>query len=149
MKKFIKLTSLLLIFCLCLNFVACSSYGKLERAFTNEGYKVSQSLDDVADAIKEELEKENLAITLHGLEKKDGLKSDLVIIIEFKSTEELVKAYRESASLEGILTDIKDSEKIKEVYDNLVEAGFANGNCLVFSVNPLNRSSVCEIVKGA
>lgn len=149
MKKLIKLTSLILILSLCLTAVACSSYGKLEKAFTNEGYTVSQSLDDMADTIKGELEKEDLAITLHGLEKKDGLKSDFVLIIEFKSTDELVKAYKESDSLKGVISDIQDSEETKELYNSLVEAGFANGNCLVFSVNPLNRSSVCEIVKGA
>ena len=70
MKKIVKITSLLLVVTtLCLFAMACSSYGKLEKAFLNEGYTVSETLQGLAEDMKNELEKEELEVTIHGFKK--------------------------------------------------------------------------------
>lgn len=149
MKKIMKISALCLALTLCLFAVACSSYNKLEKAFLDKGYQVSQGVEDLASDIETELEQEELAIQIHALKKSSGLTSDVVLIIEFKSTQEMIEACKESDTLKGIVSDISDDASVKEAYDTLVAGGFANGNCIVFSINPLNRSEVCEIVKNA
>ena len=150
MKKIVKITSLLLVVTtLCLFAMACSSYGKLEKAFLDNGYEIVEEIDNDSQALKAELEKDELAVTVHGFKKTGLLTGDLVLVIEFKATDDLVKACKENNTLKGAIQDIKEDEDVKAAYDKLVEEGYAKGNCLVFSFNPLNMSAVKTIVKNA
>ncbi len=149
MKKILKLLSLTLAVALCFSMTACSSYGKLEKAFLDKGYTVSQGVEDVATSIESELEKEELVVEMHGFNKTSSIQSDVVIVLEFNSTDDLVEACKSSDTLSGIISDVSNSEDVKAFYNLLVEEGWANGNCIVFSINPLNRTEVVEIVKNA
>ncbi len=154
MKKFVKIITLCLVLVFTLSLVACgSSYAKLEKAFTKEGYTVSENFSSITNTIKGELEKEELPVELHVLEKEENTSGTFsrqyVVIIEFKTTDDLVNACKESATLKGIVTDASKSEDLKAIYNTLVEKGWANGNCLVYAVNPLGRSEVKKIVKAA
>jgi hypothetical protein len=147
MKKLVQLTSLLLILLLTLTAMGCSSYGKLEKAFLDNGYEIITELEEEAEDIKAELEKEELEVTVHGLTKKDGFKSDIVLILEFKATDDLVQACKENNTLNGLVKDVQEDEDVQAFYDKLVEKGYAKGNCLVVSFNPLSDAST--IVKNA
>ena len=147
MKKIVKITSLLLVLTLCLFAMACSSYGKLERAFEKEGYTVSETMkgimEDYQNSLKEE--GEETPITVHALSK--GI--TVVIIFEFKATDDLKEKYADSATMQGVVEDIKNSEDANAIYDKLVEEGYVNGNCFVFTTNPFAVDAVKNIVKNA
>lgn len=148
MKKLIKLTALLIVSVMAFTLVACSSYGALEKGFTKNGYEISDEVDELTETIKEEAEKEELELTLHAFTKKDGITSDLVIILEFKNTDELSEFVDETDVVDEFIEDLKDDEDAAKIYNKLVEEGYVKGNCLIFNTNPLNRAEVVKIVKG-
>ncbi|MBQ7340377.1 MAG: hypothetical protein IJW43_05955 [Clostridia bacterium] len=146
MKKLVKIITVLLIVVLSLSAVACSTYGKLEKAFTDAGYEVVENQE------AENMEDEEKGITAHYLEKKETLSTIGVIILEFKATDDMIEYYNENEivrdALEAILTD----EDTQDLYQALVDAGIANGNCLVYPATlsaVLAINSVTDIVKNA
>ncbi len=146
MKKLVKIISVLLIVVLSLSAVACSTYGKLEKAFTDAGYVVVENQET------ENMENEEKGITAHYLEKKETISTLGVIILEFKATDDMVEYYNENEividALEAILTD----DDTQDLYQALVDAGFANGNCLVYPATLsaiLAIGSITDIVKNA
>lgn len=151
MKKLAKILTLALVVVLSLTMVACSSYKKVEKALVNIGYAVIES-DDTANNVKEE---SDVAITMHVLSNKDSLKAteiyklNVVMILEFKATDDMIEYYKDSDTMQGFIKDVKDDGTAKEFYDSLVEKGLANGNCLVISTNPIAAEAVMEAVKGA
>lgn len=152
MNKFAKiLTSILLVVVLALTLTGCSSYGKVEKALKNIGYTAIESSDD-ADKIKGESE---IAVTVHALTNKDSLsitevaKINVVVVLEFKETKEMKDFYEDSDTLKGLVKDIKDDGTAEDFYNKLVEKGFAKGNCLIISINPIATSDVCDAIKNA
>lgn len=152
MNKFAKiLTSILLVVVLALTLTGCSSYGKVEKALKNIGYTAIESSDD-ADKIKGESE---IAVTVHALTNKDSLsitevaKINVVVVLEFKETKEMKDFYEDSDTLQGLVKDIKDDGTAEDFYNKLVEKGFAKGNCLIISINPIATSDVCDAIKNA
>ena len=152
MKKLLMtITSIALLLTLSLSLVACSSFGKVEKALEGIGYARIQNSDE-ADDIKEE---SDVAITMHIFSNKDSLslteiaKRNTVLVLEFKTTDEMLEYYKDSATLRGILSDIKEDGSAKEFYDSLVEKGYANGNCLVISSNPISANEVKTAIKNA
>lgn len=126
-------------------FASCSKYGTLEAAFKNAGYEVNTDFDAMSKAIKEELEKKDFAVELHMLTKKGALTS--VLIVEFKSTEELAKAYKESATIQGLVKDISKDENAQAVYNALHEAGYVYANCFAIPLSLLYAKDIRDIVK--
>ena len=57
--------------------------------------------------------------------------------------------YKDSATLQDFISDVKEDGTAEEFYNSLVEKGFANGNCIVISTNPVCLSEICEIIKNA
>ena len=130
MKKFTKLLSLLLVFALALSVVACSSYGKVEKALEDIGYTVVENSD------KEEQYKDDENVTnVHVFEKGTLLGKEYVIVLEFKSTEKLVEYFNESDTLKGLVSDLSKNEDVKAIHAKLEESGLACDNCLVFSLS--------------
>ena len=126
MKKFTKLLSLLLVFALAFSIVACSSYGKVEKAITELGFTV------VENSNQEEQYKDDENVTnVHVFEKATLLGKDYVVVLEFKSTEKMVNYFNESDTLKGLASDISKNEDIKAMHAKLEEVGFACDNCLV------------------
>jgi hypothetical protein len=70
------------------------------------------------------------------------MKMNVVIVFEFKTTDDMMELYKESDTLKGFVSDVKADGTAKEFYDSLVEKGYANGNCMVFSTNPLAADDV-------
>ena len=118
----IRLLALSLLLCMMLTLVSCSSYNKILKNFEDAGYVelTGEEGDDAATAktIKAELEKGELACTVHFLKKENGLK--YAIILEFTSDKELAKAFEEngSATLKGLIEDAQNSP-------------YVNGNCIL------------------
>lgn len=148
MKKMTKLMAILLIVVSALSLVACSSkYGALKSAFEKAEYQENSSFTGVAETIKEELAKEEYAVELHLMTKKsNGLTSAL--IIEFKSTKELVQAYNDNKAIRDLVSDVKNDEDVNKMYNTLVENGYAKGNCLVVPMSVLYYTEITGIVKG-
>ena len=70
MKKFTKLLSLLLVMALAISVVACSSYGKVEKAIEELGFTVVES-----EKQAEEYKDEERITNVHVFEKSVGLTS--------------------------------------------------------------------------
>ncbi len=146
MKKVSKI--FVAVLCVCLSIVtltACSKYNALLKAFEKEGFVVSETLEKNNSKMKEELEKEDLAVELHFLYKDSITSPAAALIIEFKSTKELKEKYNESETLKGFVKDVEKNEDAQAMYDSLVKAGYANGNCLIVPL--LGGKTVTDIVK--
>lgn len=123
--------------------VSCNKYPSLKKAFEKEGYKESSTVEGIFADVKTALEKDELSVNLHVM--VNGLKSAL--IIEFKATEDMKKAYDDSATLQGALKDISENKDAQAFVDALENAGYAKGNCLVVPILPLYNDEITSIVK--
>lgn len=149
MKKLTKIVSLALVLVMAVMMLAScggSKYPAIEKAFVDAGYENNTTFTGVMNTIKEELAKEEYAVELHMLTKKsNGLTS--AIVIEFKSTKELVEYYESSATVQGLIKDVSENEDVNKMYNALVNAGYANGNCLVVPAGILYINEITNIVK--
>lgn len=147
MKKSLKVLSLVLVLVMAvLSLASCSKYSALKSAFENAGYKENTALENTAQEIKEELEKDELVVNLHLMTKEsNGLTSAL--IVEFKSTEDMKKAYDDSETIKGLVKDISSNEDAKAFQEALENAGYAKGNCLVIPLSILHINEITNIVK--
>ena len=136
MKKLGKVLVSVLCLALCVfTLVGCNSYGSVLKAFEEEGFKESETVSNIFTDITKDLEKDEIVMTPHALTK--GL-TCTVLIIEFKSTDDMKKAVEESATLKGLLKDLSESDYI-------------NGNCMfvpVLCVSPTAKDAL-EIFKNA
>ena len=149
MKKLTKIVSPALLLGMAVMMLAScggSKYPAIEKAFVDAGYENNTTFTGVMNTIKEELAKEEYAVELHMLTKKsNGLTS--AIVIEFKSTKELVEYYESSATVQGLIKDVCENEDVNKMYNALVNAGYANGNCLVVPASILYINEITNIVK--
>ncbi len=147
MKIFVKvMTAVVLVTVLVVSLVSCGSkYADIRSAFEKAGYTENQTLEGLSQTIKQELDKKEFAVEIHLLSK--GLTSALVV--EFKSTQEMVEAYESSETIKGFVKDISDSEDINAVYNSLKDAGYAKDNCLVIPLSILSVNEITNIVKSA
>lgn len=147
MKNLTRVLALvLLVAAMATMLVSCSKYPSLKKAFEKEGYKENTALENVSTKIKEELEKDDLAVTLHLLTKEsNGLTS--VLIVEFKATEDMKKAYDDSATIQGLVKDVSSNEDAQAFADALENAGYAKGNCLAIPLSVLYINEITNIVK--
>ena len=148
MKKSLKVLSLVLVLVMAvLTLASCSQYNALKSAFEKNDYEENTDLEATTKAIKEELEKDDLAVTLHLMTKKKTLTSAL--IIEFKSTEDMKKAIDDCETVKGFIKDVSSNEDVKEFQKSLEDAGYAKGNCLVLPLTIARAKEIKDIVKGA
>ncbi|MBO5525514.1 MAG: hypothetical protein J5993_02060 [Clostridia bacterium] len=117
MKKITKITAILAaLLCALVALCACSNYGSVRKAFEKAGYAEDQSIQEYqgryGDLLTEENEKgEKVTVaTLHVLSK--GLLGGTVVIIEFQSTKKMQEKYNESATLQGLITDLQKSDYV-------------------------------------
>ena len=159
MKKMTKLMAILLVVVSALSLVACSKYGALKSTFEKNGYTESQDVESWNKRITAEIkgdEDKDMVTTVHVFYKKtdkdttigDLLTRNVILVLEFKATDDMLEFYNESATAQGAVKDIQKSEDAKAFYNALVEAGYANGNCLVLAIG-LDTASVREMVKKA
>ena len=154
MKKIIMaLSSIAIILVLSLSLIACSSYGKIEKALEKIGYAKIESSQEAEDMEKES----DVAVKMYVFSNKDSLglteigKLNTVIVMEFSSTDKMKDYYKDSDTLQGLVKDVKEDGSAKEFYDSLVEKGYANGNCLVISItlSSASANAVKDAVKNA
>ena len=147
MKKFVKLTALL-VAVLAMTFVltACgSSFKKVEKALEGIGYEKIES----TSAANEYTQDTDVAVDATCFKKIDGINTNMVIVLEFKATEDMKEFYADSDAFRGLIKDIKDDGTAEEFHSELEKAGLAKGNCLVFSVNPMEYNAVTNAIKNA
>ena len=154
MKKSIRLLTFLLILTIAITLVGCSTFNKVDKALTEIGYEKIESNDDAKDT-KKDAEESEYSITVHVYSNKNNvsfaeiLKVNTVMVFEFKATQDMKDYYEESDTLQGFIRDIEEDGSAEEFYNKLVEKGYANGNCLVISTNPISADAVKTAVKGA
>lgn len=139
MKKFVK-TGLMVALCLVamLSFTACSKFGSVKKAFEKEGYTYSTETNDNVTKIQDELKREDgstIELTPHLFTKVDGLKSMLVIVLEFKAEKDIDEALEDSATLKGLIKDAQKSDCV-------------NGNCVCVPIG-FDAANALEIFKNA
>ena len=141
MKKLTRVLALVLLVAAAATLlVSCNKYPALKKAFEKEGYTESSTMEGIFSDVKKALEKEELSVNLHVM-TKGGVNSAL--IIEFKATEDMKKAYDDSATIQGLIKDVSANEDAQAFVKALEDAGYAKGNCLVLSL----FSEVQSIVK--
>ena len=148
MKKFSKILAFVLVVCMAVCMMACSTYGKVEKAFINEGYTVCGTENNsTAESMEKDCEDNDIAVKVHLLRKD----FHFVMIFEFNATDDMIEFYKESNTAQGIMKDIEEDVSAKEFYNMLVEKGYANGNCLVLPVLALGNTfdNILNIVKNA
>ena len=154
MKKSIRLLTFLLILTIAITLVGCSTFNKVDKALTEIGYEKIESNDDAKDT-KKDAEESEYSITVHVYSNKNNisvaeiLKVNTVMVLEFKATKDMKEYYEQSNTLQGFIKDIEEDGSAEEFYNKLVEKGYANGNCLVFSFNLLVADEVKTAIKGA
>ncbi len=154
MKKFIKLTALLLVLALSLFAAGCSSYNRLEKAFLENGFALVTDLDENGNLLKDDLTQGKREVEVHGYKKTAGFlgaESVLAFVYEFKSVKELTQAVKQSEVLSLFIDELEQDEELDDIYEELVEDGYANGKCLVVPVTLSNsaKQQVTSIVRSA
>lgn len=147
MKKFFKVTALLIAtLALCMFLTACSSsFKKVEKALEDIGYEQIES----TSAASEYTNGTDVPVDATCFKKVDGFNTNVVIVLEFKATDDMKEFYKDSDAFRGLVKDVKEDGTAEEFHDALEDAGFAKGNCLVFSVNPLEFEAVTNAIKNA
>lgn len=141
MKNLTRVLALvLLVAAMATMLVSCNKYPSLKKAFEKEGYTESSAIEGVFEDIRKALEKEELSVNLHLMTK--GIVNS-ALIIEFKATEDMKKAYDENAMIRDFVKNVTEDEDAKAFVKALEDAGYAKGNCLVLS----SSSEVRTIVK--
>jgi len=135
-KKSLLLTCLVLAMTMLMVLCGCSTYGKIEKAFVNEGYTVNENTETyqkkLLETLNAESEEDAKAIcTIHVLTK--GLSA--AFIFEFSSTDEMNEKIEDSATLKGLIEDAQNSD-------------YVNGNCVLFPLS-LNPDDMVKIFKNA
>jgi len=154
MKKSIRLLTLLLILAIAVTLVGCSTFNKVNKALEEIGYAKIEGDKETEEAQKEAEESE-YAIKVHvysnagSISALELVKLNFVLVFEFKATEDMKEYYAESDTLQGFIKDVQEDGSAEEFYNKLVEKGYANGNCLVISTNPLSADEVKTAIKGA
>lgn len=142
-KVLVAICSVLLVALFALTMAGCSSYGKIEKAFTKQGYEVVTDVEkyqsELLDALNAKTEEEaKAACTFHLIVKYDDLTGKIptaaAFIFEFKSTDEMRKKIAESNTLKGMIKDAQNSDLVK-------------GNCVLFPL--LSVKGMTEIFKNA
>lgn len=122
MKKRVLIPLVALMLGAVMLFAACSSYGKIEKAFLDAGYTQSETLEGITKSIEEQLEEQELVVKFHVFNK------DLIytaVVIEFNSTDDMNQAVEKSEALKGLVSDL---------YKAGEDCDIVNGNCLLVPV---------------
>lgn len=154
MKKFIKLTALLLVLALSLFAAGCSSYDRLEKAFLENGFALVTEIEEDGNLLKDDLTQGTREVEVYEFKKTAGLlnlESVVAVVFEFKSVKELTQAVKQSEVLSLFIDELEQDEELDDIYEELVEDGYANGKCLVVPITLSNsaKQQVTSIVRSA
>mgnify|MGYP001053935628 FL=1 len=120
------ITSLTLVAVLLFTLCGCSTYGKVQKAFKNDGWteqtEVSDAQKDAVTAIFGEDAESKL--TIHVFTK--GVLG-VATVVEFKSDKEMTE------SLKMLTEDPIIGSYVKNFIDNIQDCQIVNGNCVLVS----------------
>ena len=127
MKKKIAtlITSLTLVAVLLFTLCGCSTYGKVQKAFKNDGWTEQTEVSDaqkkaVTDIFGEDAESK---VTVHVFTK--GISA--ATVVEFKSDKEMMD------SLKTVTEDPVIGTYVKNFIENIQDCQIVNGNCVLIS----------------
>ena len=149
MKKLVKLSALLIAITMLFTLTACSYFNEVKTTLEEAGYQIVQNEENnVTQEAEEDERVTNLHVFTNGnsLTALESYKLTTVVVIEFKATKELVEYYKESDTLQGAVTDIKEDGTAEEIYNQLKSAGFAHRNCIIVPIG-LDAVTVLNIIK--
>ncbi|MBR7110826.1 MAG: hypothetical protein IKC83_03030 [Clostridia bacterium] len=152
MKK-VLLTVMILI--LAVSLVGCgSSYGKIKSAFEKEGYAEQEiKAGDDYKKLEEEMKEDGIEFTVHHLQEDALIGKKNVIILEFKNIDgikDVLEGDNDVAdAMKGLLEALDTT--YEEIYDELVEVGLVNGNCMfiISLADVVYLNETLEIFKNA
>ena len=106
----------------CFLFAGCNKYGVIKKAYEDAGWTVSTEIEQYQDQINTAIAEENREdiADVHVFVKNIV---SVAIIVEFKSTESLVEAVENSATLQGFIEDAQNSD-------------YVSGNCVLITLSP-------------
>ena len=147
MKKFFKVVALVVAtLALCMFLTACSSdFKKVQKVLEDIGY---EKIESTAKADKY-TNQTDLAVEATCFSKIDGFNTNIVVVLEFNATDDIKEFYQDSDEFRAVVKGIKDDGTAEEFHAALEDAGWAKGNCVVFSVNPLEYNAVTSAIKNA
>lgn len=119
-------TSVLLAAVLLFTLCGCSTYGKVQKAFKNDGWTEQTEISDaqkkaVTDIFGEDAENK---VTIHVFTK--GV-TGVATVVEFKSDKEMLD------SLKTVTEDPIIGTYVKNFVDNIQDCQIVNGNCVLIS----------------
>ncbi len=130
MKKLSKICAIALTLVMALSLVACANtYPAIKKAFEAEGYKQSETIEELTSSFKAITNNDGkeIAVTAHAFVKA----AKTAFILEFKATDDMIDYYKNNKMVRDAVAAIANDEDAKSFYNSLVEAGFANGNCML------------------
>jgi hypothetical protein len=136
MKRLLTMTlACAMLVVLVLSLASCSAYGKIEKNFTAEGYKVVDTKDeegnDALSFISDFAEDGELSCTVHILKKSVGT---YAIVLEFGADADAQKKLSEMLTDEDLanIADVDDSSKL------------LRGNCILvpFTLNIFDAEDI-------
>ncbi len=137
MKKLSKICALALLIVMSLSLVACvNTYPNVKKAFEAEGYKQSETVEGLTDDFKSVTNNEGkeIAVTVHVFLKGGLITGNKAVILEFKATDDMIDYYKNNEIVRDAVSAVLNDEDAKSFYNSLVEAGYANGNCMLVPV---------------
>lgn len=148
MKKYLQIVALVLVMAMSVVVLtACNSYPNILKAFEDEGFSESSAVEQLAESLKAELEEDEFAINVHVLYKA---LYGTAIIIEFTATQDMKDAIAENEELQTQLKNVVENEDVQDLYDDAVEKGIVNGNCVLIPVSLLGHTQdIIDIFKNA
>ena len=149
MKKLVKLSALLLAITMLFTLAACSFFNEVKTTLEEAGYEIVQNEEN---NVTEEAEEDERVTNLHVFTNGNSLtalevyKLTTVVVIEFKATEELIQYFKDSDTLQGLVTDIQEDGTADEIYAELKAKGFAHRNCIIVPIG-LDATRVLDLIK--
>ena len=149
MKKLLKLSTLLLVIAMLFNLVACSAFGKVQKALEDAGYAI---IENKENAVSKEAAEDERVTSFHvftnaqSLPAIELLRTTVVVVIEFNATTDLVEYFKDSATLQGIIADVKEDGTVDEIYNELKATGLVCENCIVAPIGA-DASNVLSKIK--
>ncbi len=108
-------SSLALVAMLIATLCACSTYGSVKSEYESKGWTENENCVKLQETLLKNALGEDYAQTckIHAL-AKNGSILNYVVILEFKSTDEMNKKINESETLKGMIKDVQNSDLVNQ-----------------------------------
>lgn len=121
MKKFLVILILMFVLCGC----SVNKMNRVKSNFVAAGYTYSQDANKYIEDIIAKANNEDIVFYPHVFILKEGIITNVAVVLEFKSSQKLNEMLKESEMLKGMLKDLKKSD-------------YVYGNCLLIPLLPIS-----------